>query len=234
MKGLRTTTGPFDERPYFKLSEIETICLDELISCSLLPEHPEPVRIERFIERRFGVTPQYADLPDGLLGFTRFTENGVDAIFITRSLDEEGTKIAERRLRTTLAHESGHGLLHAHLFSLGSASAKLFDDEHANSSRIMCREIPSVSARRRTYDGKWWEFQANQAMGALLLPRSLVLEAMRPHMIATGSLGQFVPDEDRRERAVRELAEVFEVNPVVAGIRVAELFPPANSQQLEL
>lgn len=40
--------------------------------------------------------------PQGLLGFTRFNSQGVEAIVVAKAPDDEGTKAAERRLRTTL------------------------------------------------------------------------------------------------------------------------------------
>jgi len=46
MKTLRTSRGPFSERPFFTDSEIENICLDELRKSSLLPSRPGAVRVE--------------------------------------------------------------------------------------------------------------------------------------------------------------------------------------------
>jgi len=40
--------------------------------------------------------------------------------------------------------------------------------------------------------------------------------------------------EGRREQAARHLADVFEVNPVVARIRIAELYPEGSEQQMAL
>jgi len=44
---------------------------------------------------------------------------------------------------------------------------------------------------------------------------------MRP----IGSLGALILDEDRRGEAIRAVAEVFDVNAVVARIRINEMFP---------
>ena len=92
------------------------MCCDELRGVGLLPGSPEPIRIDRFIEKRFNVSPQYEDLPDGVLGFTRFGKNGVKAVVISAALDAEGGKVAGRRVRTTIAHEGGHGCC-THIFS---------------------------------------------------------------------------------------------------------------------
>jgi hypothetical protein len=67
-------------------------------------------------------------------------------------------------------------------------------------------------------------------MGGLLCPRPLVLEAMKPFLVSAGLLGVEVLDENRREESVRVLADIFDVNPVVARIRVSELFPAQTGQ----
>jgi hypothetical protein len=86
--------------------------MDELIAAEILPNNPEPIRIDRFIEKKFGISAEYEDLGDGILGMTQFGSKGVARIIVARSLDEEGTEVAARQIRTTLAHEAGHGLLH--------------------------------------------------------------------------------------------------------------------------
>src|SRR5665213_29794 len=112
------------------------MCCDELRKESLLPSSPEVIRIDRFIEKRFRVSPQYEVLPDGVLGFTRFGKNGVKAVVISAALDAEGGKVSERRVRTTMAHEAGHGLLHAHLFALDEIPLHLFDKESHSGDQI--------------------------------------------------------------------------------------------------
>jgi hypothetical protein len=237
MKVLRSSKGRFVERPHFTTAEIEGICLDDLRAVGLLPSEPAPVRIERFIERRFRIRPIYDDLPAGVLGFTRFGPNGAEEMKIARALAEEGTATAERRITTTLGHEGGHCLLHAYLFALPSSARTLFGDpEAADGPLILCRDEVPVDRRagdRRRYDGRWWEYQANQAMAALLLPRPLVERCLEPFLVASGQLGMLTLDEKRREDATRTLGEVFEVNRIVAHIRVAGLWG-SDGRQLTL
>jgi hypothetical protein len=233
MKMFRSKSGPFSERPHFEPSEIDRICDDELRREGLYPNLPEAIRIDRFVEKRFGVVPQYEDLPDGVLGFTKFSRNGVAGIVISAALDAEKGKVAERRVRTTLAHEAGHGLLHAYLFALDEKPLHLFDaDSHAD-HKILCRDVQGEERKSRVYDGRWWEFQANRAIGGLLCPRTLVQEALKPFLVPSGSLGVVTLDENRREGAIRALADIFDVNPIVAKIRINELYP-AEMGQLRL
>lgn len=231
MKPFRS--GPSSKQPYFTSIQIDQICCDELRNEGLFPSVPEAIRIERFIEKRFRISPQYEDLPAGVLGFTRFGKNGVKAVVISAALDAEGGKVAERRVRTTMAHEAGHGLLHAHLFALDEIPLHLFDKDSHSGDQILCRDVQGDEQKASRYDGRWWEFQANRAMGGLLCPRSLVHEAMNPYLVSAGLLGVEVLDEKRREESVRALADIFDVNPVVARIRVNELFP-AQTGQMQL
>ena len=128
MKHLRSNAGPFAERPYYKDQEIEHICGDALRKVALFPSSPQAIRIDRFIEKYFSVVPAYEDLPEGVLGLTRFGQSGVQEVVVAKSLDEDTGTVAERRVRTTLAHEGGHGLLHTHLFVLATPSRNLFGD----------------------------------------------------------------------------------------------------------
>jgi hypothetical protein len=234
MKHVRANRGPFAERPYYRHEEIETICTDELRAVRLLPEQPGPVRIDRFIEKRFHVTPEYRELPAGILGMTEFSTNGVQAVIVARALEEEASELAERRIRSTIGHEGGHGLLHAHLFALGAESDTLFTDRSdPEKPKVLCRGERGEH-RAASYAGEWWEFQANRAMGALLLPRPLVERAVERYFVKSGSLGLRELDRSRFEEATRFLADLFQVNPAVARIRLNTLYPESDSMQLSL
>lgn len=234
MKSIRSRSGPFSERPHFQLREIEEICATELRTAGLYPSTPQAIRIDRFVEKRFGVSPSYEPLPDGVLGFTRFGAKGVEAVVVARALDLETDKAAERRLRATLAHEGGHGLLHAHLFCLGEKPKSLFDNDGDRTPRILCREVLEGPRMKSGYNGRWWEFQANRAIGGLLMPRTLVEQALGEFCIEAGNLGQRMLPAGKREEAVRALSTTFDVNPAVARIRLEEVFPLKNESQLLL
>jgi hypothetical protein len=89
MKPFRA--GQTYKAPYFTPSQIDNMCCDELRGVGLLPSSPDPIRIDRFIEKRFNVSPQYEDLPPGVLGFTRFGKNGVKAsLFRQRLMPKAG------------------------------------------------------------------------------------------------------------------------------------------------
>jgi hypothetical protein len=238
MRTYRSKSGPFAEQPFYEAAEVESMCMDELQKVNLYPSEPAPIRIDRFIEKRFSIQPTYEDLPRGLLGFTRFGVNGVEQIVVAKALDDEGTKPAERRLRTTLAHEGGHGLLHAHLFVLGPRPDSLFGDGlAADAPKILCREggvsgVGETEKKKPPY--RWWEFQANLAMSALLLPKPLVGKVLEAILTVQGTFRQTILPAERRKDAVHLLAATFDVNPIVATIRLEALYPPSTDLQLTL
>lgn len=232
MKVYRTNKGPFETRPHYKLTEIDHICSSALRTVNLLPDDPEPIRIERFVEKYFKISPNYKPLPPGVLGYTAFDLTGVAEIVITTALDEEGGRVSERRVRTTLAHEAGHGLLHMYMFILNGTSRSHFKDGDRR-PEILCRDVQGTSGDSH-YDGRWWEFQANRAIGGLLMPRGLVVKAAAQFVERGVGFGLPVLREDQRKRAALELAEIFDVNPIVARIRLEAIFPLGEKAQLSV
>jgi hypothetical protein len=126
--------------------------------------------------------------------------------------------------------------LHAHLFVLEQRAKPLFgDNSDPNKPKVLCRDIPvERTGSQYKYSGDWWEFHANKAIGALLLPRPLLDSALTPFLIDVGTFGARRLDQSRREAAVSELARVFNVNPIVARIRIDAAYPQANARQLTL
>ncbi|WP_306598828.1 ImmA/IrrE family metallo-endopeptidase [Geothrix sp. 21YS21S-2] len=224
---MRTFHGrgsPFLERPHFSDWEIDQMCEEALLAVGLLPSNPEPIRVERFIEKRFGVSPVYEDLPAGVLGYTLFTDTGVRSVHVGNHLVGNGEKPLERRLNSTLAHEAGHCLMHAHLFAFKDVGLSLFGrDPDVSATKVLCRDAERQI--RQTYDGRWWELQANKSIGALLLPRRTLRTALEPFLIRPGELTEVTVPESLREDAVRSLAEIFDVNPAVSRIRLNTLYP---------
>jgi len=234
MRNFKATTGPFKNRPYYTQDEIEQTCLDELGAVELLPSDPTAIRIDRFIEKKFGISHRYEVLPINILGFSLFGSKGVEVIVVAQSLEEESTDSSRRRINTTLAHEAGHALFQGHLFSLGKKPRSLFGNDETDEPKILCREGGDRDLGHGAYDGKWWEYQANQAIGALLLPKPLVGRALDEILTVTGSFGAKILDPSKRAQAINTLSEVFDVNPAAAKMRLDTLYPLSISCQLTL
>lgn len=240
MRTVRQAGGPTQRRPFYTDAAMERMCVEALFATDLMPVRPAPVRVDRFVEKRFACSPEYEALPAGVLGYTEFYREGVRRVVLAQELDD-GTVVSRRRERSTLAHEGGHGLYHAHLF-VGEEHPQLLPRERAAPS-IMCREVDAAAATMPTVPVShparratppWHEYQANRAIGGLLLPRALVRQVSAAYLLSDGLLGGTVLADDARPRLVEELVGVFDVNRPVATIRVDQLYPRASGTQLTL
>lgn len=227
MREFPTKEGRFRLRLMYDIKEIDDICLSALKQAKLLPAEPGPIKIDLFLEKYFDVSLLYEDLGEGVMGSTIFDSYGrVTGFTVAPWIEEEGTATAERRVRSTLAHEGGHGLLHPKLFmaeQTGSLFGSSFEKEKPKN--FLCRStdiVPGATGQPR-YDGQWWEWQANRAIGGLLLPKPLVLKSVES-LLESGAFGKTFSVENRT-RAESEISEVFDVNLVVARIRLQEMFP---------
>jgi hypothetical protein len=219
VRKVPTPSGPFPFQLYFEdLGEIDEICLEALRRQSLLPARPAPIRIERFVEKEFKTALRYEDLGPDNLGCTIFNSSGaVEAILVSRDLEEQNTTPARRRVRSTVAHEAGHGLLHGSLF-IDSP------DLGENQRRILCRSEDILGETQRSYRGRWWEFQANQAIGSLLLPRLLMNAFLDQSGFELDSSESRILNPAQRESLAKKAAVIFDVNPIVVRIRLDSLF----------
>jgi hypothetical protein len=234
MKEFRTKDGPYPLRLLYETREIDDICLDALKQTKLLPSEPEPIKIDLFLEKYFEVPLIYQDLGEGIMGSTVFNSRGaVTGFTIAPWIEEDGTATAERRVRSTLAHEGGHGLLHPKLF-IADQTADLFNHSSGDQRprNFLCRsnDISPNAGANPKYDGRWWEWQANRAIGGLLLPRPTVRKLVASYLEET-SFGPRLR-EFQRAKAEKEIAETLDVNPVVARIRLEEMFPQEKQPSL--
>jgi len=235
MKAYRATAGRFQTRLSFSTDEIDDMCLEALGKSGLMPQTPEPVRIDRFVEKYFQCNTGYEDLPLGTMGYTLFDAKGkVLQVRVSDKL-EDGKRSSERRVRSTWAHEGGHCLLHPTLFIEEQGQPTFGQTEGKNSNieggKILCRDN-DIRPTGRTYDGRWWEWQANRCIGGLLLPKKLVREALVDILIDSVVTKSPSLLPAKRQEAEAIISGIFDVNPVVARIRLTEMFPD-NKGQIE-
>ena len=90
---------------------------------------------------------------------------------------------------------------HSALFIEDIETMSLFpEDEAIEKEEILCREGSVEDYDKRRYRGEWWEYQANQCMAALLLPRELFREKVDS---AVESMSAMSFNEAVRRAAVR-------------------------------
>ena len=222
MKRISTSTGPFPIRLYYPDDEIERICSKALADTGFLPTKLGPIRIDRFIDTKFNVPIIWETLDQGVLGYTEFGPSGVKSVHITPATGDLFVQ-EDRRINATLAHEAGHILLHTQLFVEHFANQTTFRSHpQVTDTYIMCREEKSIvlSKEKPGYAGEWWEFQANRAIGALLMPKELFLTFMQPFLKRTG-ISTIAPLPPKvQQEAIKAASDVFDVNEMVARIRI--------------
>ena len=221
MRERRDPGGRMPYRIYFEDGEIDQIMEAELRRAHLPRIGDSAVDVDAFIETYLQITPEYVTLPRGVQGATDFFRDGTVAMRISAELSERAglhEPGAENLIRTTLAHEAAHVLLHRSLFL--TQSEALFGQQA--SRQELCRDIDPAG---RGYTGEWWEWQANRGMGALLLPRSEIIGIAGPWTAAALRDGQLV----------QMIARRFEVSNTAVCYRLEQIkgsTPDPRQQQL--
>ena len=212
---------------YFTDSEIERMCSEALRKGGFFPARPQAIDIENFVESYFGARLDFGTEPEkGVLGWTLFGPSAeILLVGVSSSLADDMSTVGQRRCRATVAHEAGHCLMHPILF-LEDKTRSLTENLDFQQRRILCRSDDFKGG----YDGRWWEVQANKAIGAFLLPKALVREAVADFLETRGSLGIETLPPEKRDAACQHVSAVFDVNLTPARIRLEGLFPPADDE----
>jgi IrrE N-terminal-like domain len=215
----RDRSGRMAYRLWYEEAEIDSIMEDELRRAGSPRIGAGAVDIDLFIERHLRISPQFEALPRGVQGATDFFPDGSVEMRISATLSSRAAEMepgAENLMRTTLAHEAAHVLLHRVLF-LRQPDA-LFEGD--TSRRELCRDVRPVG---KSYSGEWWEWQANRGMGALLMPRSEVASHARAERSGghedTGAL-------------INSVAEMFLVSREAARLRLEQLAVSTDPHQV--
>jgi hypothetical protein len=215
--------GRLPYRLWYDEAEIEGICRRELELAGWPAVADGPATdVDTFIERRLGLAPDYVWLPRDVLGATEFTAKGAVRLQISAELclQAEREPSAERLLRSTLAHEAAHVLLHRTLFL--SESRSLFSG--LSSRTELCRTVGVPAAG---YTGEWWEWQANRGMAALLLPagrlQAWLAEHGSPASVAPSQASSATAGEGTPRRPSPAAAQEVRVRvpPARSRVRVA-------------
>jgi len=185
MRWVRDRTGRFIWRPWYNKEEIDDIC-EEAMTRFLRTRHGRvtyPVSTDdltRFIEQEADDLDLYADLTvyggNGVdvEGMTTFVWGGRPRVQIARTLSV--AKGREPRLRTTLAHELGHVLLH------NFTGERVMDDLPQVSGDVFTEPTtvrPNGPTTGMAYVD-WMEWQAGYACGALLMPATVLRVVVQP------------------------------------------------------
>lgn len=217
------SSSPWGKRVFYGTAEFEAMMDEAMLRAGAdVFVEGQGVNVDRVLFKGFGVEADYADLGEGLLGRTIFHADGTAHVEVSRELAEEAEvdTVARRRLRSTLGHEGGHLACHGQLFVTDTGTISMFPESAEEPKpSILCR---STSVGTTGYSGEWWEYQANQCMACLLLPRRLLRKQYAAVLESVG-VRDFVEavKHDVEEEVIRGLAAA----PTAIG-RVEHRRPP--------
>jgi len=169
VRWLRDASGRFPRRPHYEPAELEAVCAElraELHQirppggCGALTTDDLTV----LIEQRAADLDLYADLPPDLDAVTDFAIGVRPRVRVAARLSSQPR--SANRLRTTLAHELAHVVLHNFIWWFNPDTGVRFDP-----AALSPRCLLKVRA------GDWMEWQANYCAGALLIPAETFSDA---------------------------------------------------------
>jgi len=178
MRATRDPRSPWGIRLWFEEEEFDQTMDGVRQRAGDVFAEGRGVDVEEILMRVYEVSPDYLDLPRGVLGRTVFHADGRMDIHLSRDLSEraEHGAVARRRLRSTMGHECGHIALHRGL----------------QPSAVGVRDAPAILCRAQALErgddraGEWWEYQANRAMASLLMPSDLTRAVLSRTLRARG------------------------------------------------
>jgi len=237
----KTETYPcrlwFEDGEIEEKTEIYRLGYSNLVEKLETPALPVDKFIEIYLPKILGTEVSFdpgADLQrsegERVLGATYFYDDHLE-VKIDRRVTEEAEKTDEwGRYNATGAHEGGHCTLHSILFHRDPNQQEFIH-------RIVTKKI---SCLQRTienyYTGEWWEYQANQFMANLLMPKELFLAYFERERNAYGIRDnrQLAKNQHLVNAVVGYLARIFQVSKQAVKIRLQELKQIPNPQQEEL
>ena len=216
MKLVRDTTGRFRERPHYELDELEEECertvfsfLEEQYGQVLvpIPTNALVVLIEQYTED----VDLFADLSGegaNVQGVTEFFSSSKPQVRIARELSKQFWRA--HRLRTTLAHEYGHVLLHAPLWAAKAAP----------SGPHRCLRQTLLPSNTLT---DWMEWQAGYVSGAILMPRSRVKLLVEAFLNDAGVKLPLDLESENASELKQRMSVAFDVSHEAAAVRLLKL-----------
>lgn len=242
MKLIKDETRTYPFRLWFDEQEIENIaqrCRQGFIK-SVGKSDPTTIEVDKFIENYLPgalgkeiVFDPYADLmrTEGpkVLGATYFYDDHLEV-----KVERLVTQGAERscqwgRYNAIVIHESVHCTIHPILFEGIPNQAEFF--ERPVSKKISClqRTIENY------YTGEWWEYQANQIMANILMPRELFLCHFQKERDSwcVMSNHDLIKNYHYFDYVLHEVARIFGVSKQAVRIRLQELKQIPNLSQEE-
>jgi len=238
-------TGKFPFRIWYDDGEIDHVMDWHLQQFSKLVEPitttwtPIDKFVEYYLPKALGVDVDLdfgADLQPNegadVLAATHFFPDKVEIAIDRRLVEESEREGREGRFNITMAHEASHCLFHLPLFRTDANQGVLFQNGSQGKIRCLSRNVAS------TYDRQWWEYQANQGMAALAMPKNKFLKAFLSEREAYGIYDNTSLLEAEGGYVfglvAGHLSRSFRVSKKAVGVRLSSLgqLPNQNQQSL--
>lgn len=221
---LRDITGRFPQRPHYSSEELDHEC-ETVITDFLRTLHGEaryPITtedIQKLIERDTEYLDVYADLSSygaNVEGLTEFKPGRKPCVLISVSLTESDNM--ENRFRTTLTHEYGHVFFHNHLWQMKSLMQDILS-QNRNSDKEVCKRDSMIDAPQKD----WMEWQAGYACGAMLMPKSAVVQLVGDYMEQHELYVTVSLQTPHAQDLIARMTKTFQVSDEAARIRLLKI-----------
>lgn len=232
MKAYPDPKNPWGKRLWYEDHEFSSLMADALARAGdglFVPG--KGIDIDLVLERGFEIVPDYAaDLPLDTLGRTLFHRDGRIEVHVQRALVDASSRdtVARRRLRSTLAHELAHVVLHSGLHPIDTTASLFgFADPPA---KILCR-TPGVFPVAVVHD--WWEHQAYRGMACALIPAATIAEVL-PTLLKYPTVTDALAAGKGKE-VLTTLADTFDTSLELTLYRVQDLgvFPSTTQRVID-
>ena len=216
MKVLRDPLGRPIDRLYFKTEVLDERCerkiaefMDRHCGGFRLPIPTSGIIQMIAAEAKLEL---HADLAEGVDGYTDYFTDGKPSVMISARLSSARY---ENRFRFTLGHEYGHVWFHAPLWR---KSGQETDRRPAEPCWTCHRETIGTAPEK-----DWMEWQADHIAGALLMPRSYVLDWAGEIAMRQGRNLPLDVDSDLGQAVIERLKRRCQVSEQAARMRLRRL-----------
>ncbi|NCB49442.1 MAG: ImmA/IrrE family metallo-endopeptidase [Alphaproteobacteria bacterium] len=215
----KDNSGNFPIKPFYPPKEMDQIT-EEIVINFLNKKYKKvelPISTDdlcSLIEEYVDDLDLYASLDNNIEGTNVISNCGKNVkIKINKYLQQDYFK---NRLRTTLAHELGHTILHAPLFDRKYTQQSLF--EIKKDQEITCN-IDDINSSN-TFN--WAEYQANVFAVSILTPKTFLLKYIN-EFCAKKNTYSFQEDSENAKELIRLTSDKFQVSKEAIKYRLKNL-----------
>lgn len=231
MKYQIDETGRLPEKPKYSHKELNNMAEKVLFDASdILGKNIQyPITTDKLtviIERYVDDLDLYADLEK------EYNDKNIEGVTIFLPFKKPHIKISEKlqkykykvnRLRTTLAHELGHVIIHDPLWQREFSKLQLPFD--TNEQRIqICKRKTLFSKNEPNYEHyDWIEWQANYFASALLMPKNAIYKAYRKFTSERKIFSQISDDSSDANDLINLLSQEFQLSNEAVRVRLKQM-----------